>query len=135
MAFCLLQAFCIVCYFMVGFYAGAAQFFLFLAVFCMFQLTSESIGVLCATATSNATFAVLVSRTPGQSTANCSTCCHLGCGEICTMHAQATLGPLFPLAPTVSASSHWHPIWRFAPLLLLGDGLSSDICHLRPEIL
>jgi hypothetical protein len=54
-------AFCLVMYFMVGYYAGAAQFFLMMAVFCMFQLTSESVGLLCATATTNATFAVLVS--------------------------------------------------------------------------
>lgn len=52
--------FVVVSYFMVGYVADAPEFFLMLAVFVMFQLTSESIGVLSSAFTTNATYATLV---------------------------------------------------------------------------
>ena len=53
------------CYFMVGYVVGAKEFFVYLAVYVMFQLTSESVGVLCAALTKDATLAVLVSGPAG----------------------------------------------------------------------
>ncbi|KAL4435933.1 hypothetical protein ABPG77_000695 [Micractinium sp. CCAP 211/92] len=52
--------FCVVMYWMVGYAPSAAAFFIFVAVFCMFQLTSETIGTMCAIACGNATYAILL---------------------------------------------------------------------------
>lgn len=49
---------------MVGYAPSAAAFFIFVAVFCMFQLTSETIGTMCAIACGNATYAILVRPLP-----------------------------------------------------------------------
>ncbi|GAB4821715.1 hypothetical protein N2152v2_008761 [Parachlorella kessleri] len=54
------SAFCLVCYFMVGYVVAAKEFFIFLVVYVLFQLTSESVGVLCAALTKDATLAVLL---------------------------------------------------------------------------
>lgn len=45
---------------MVGLVPHAANFFIFLAAFTMFQLTSETIGEICAAVSGSATYAVLV---------------------------------------------------------------------------
>jgi ATP-binding cassette, subfamily G (WHITE), member 2 len=45
---------------MVGYVPTAQGFFVFLAAYILFMLTSESIGVLCAVVTSSATYAVLL---------------------------------------------------------------------------
>ncbi|KAL4458831.1 hypothetical protein ABPG75_013696 [Micractinium tetrahymenae] len=52
--------FCVVMYWMVGFAPSAAAFFIFVAAFCMFQLTSETIGTMCAIVCGNATYAILL---------------------------------------------------------------------------
>lgn len=53
--------FCVVMYWMVGYYASFLAFLIFTAAFCLFQLTSETIGTVCAIVTGTSTYAVLVS--------------------------------------------------------------------------
>jgi len=47
---------------MVGFYPSFATFCTFLAAYVLFQLVSESIGVMCAIACVNSTYGLLVSE-------------------------------------------------------------------------
>ena len=44
----------------VGYVANAGSFFIYLIAFALFQLVSETIGMLCAICSRNATYAVLV---------------------------------------------------------------------------
>jgi ATP-binding cassette, subfamily G (WHITE), member 2 len=52
--------FVVISFFMVGYAMTASNFFVFLAAYIMFQITSESIGLMCGMATSSATYAILV---------------------------------------------------------------------------
>ncbi|PSC76238.1 ABC transporter [Micractinium conductrix] len=52
--------FCVVMYFMVGYYPSAGCFFTFLLAFCLFQLISESVGGMWAAVCGNSTYAILV---------------------------------------------------------------------------
>lgn len=54
------QAFGVIAYFMIGYVIEPGPFFVYMAAYILFQLTSESIGVLCGALTTNATYAVLV---------------------------------------------------------------------------
>jgi ABC-type multidrug transport system ATPase subunit/ABC-type multidrug transport system permease subunit len=52
--------FVVISFFMVGYAMTVSNFFVFLAAYIMFQITSESIGLMCGMATSTATYAILV---------------------------------------------------------------------------
>ncbi|EFN53222.1 hypothetical protein CHLNCDRAFT_137099 [Chlorella variabilis] len=52
--------FCVLMYFMVGYVPDFVNFLVFLAAFCMFQLVSETVGVMCAIVTKSSTYAVLI---------------------------------------------------------------------------
>ncbi|KAL4859144.1 ABC transporter G family member 9 [Chlorella vulgaris] len=52
--------FCVLMYFMVGYYLNVVNFLVFLAAFCLFQLISESIGLMCAIVTPSSTYAILI---------------------------------------------------------------------------
>lgn len=51
----------LVTFFMVGYWASAAKFFIYYAAYALFMLVSETIGMLAAILTRNSTYAVLVS--------------------------------------------------------------------------
>ena len=55
--------FCLLMYFIVGYQAVAAKFFIFLSVSVLFQLTSETIGCASAIVTKTATSGIIVSST------------------------------------------------------------------------
>ena len=95
-----MQAFCIVCYFMVGYVVAAKEFFVYLAVYVMFQLTSESVGVLCAALTKDATLAVLVSEASGL-TLTYLACCW------CTCSPQPATVPGCQCRPSLPLSTHF----------------------------
>jgi hypothetical protein len=52
--------FCFISFFMIGFAITATNLFIYLGAFVMFELTSENIGVMCATVTKNSTSAILI---------------------------------------------------------------------------
>ncbi|PSC69816.1 ATP-binding cassette sub-family G member 2 [Micractinium conductrix] len=52
--------FAVITYWMVGYAADAGRFFVYVALLNMFQLTSETLGLLCALCTSRSTYAVIL---------------------------------------------------------------------------
>lgn len=52
--------FCVIAYFMVGYYASAGQLFIYLAVMNLFQITSETLGLITALITSRSMYAVIL---------------------------------------------------------------------------
>ena len=55
-----MQLFCLVAYFMVGYVVAASNFFIFLVVYNLFQLCSETIGFMCAAVTKTSTYGILI---------------------------------------------------------------------------
>ena len=53
------SVFAIIVYFMVGYQALLSKFLVFWLVCCLFQLTSETLGLLCAIATRTSTTAII----------------------------------------------------------------------------
>eukprot|EP00889_Picochlorum_renovo_P008324 jgi/Picre1/35354/NNA_002816.t1 len=49
----------LIAYFMVGYTITVSNVFIYLAAYALFQITSESIGVMCAAVTKNSTYATL----------------------------------------------------------------------------
>lgn len=52
--------FCAITYWMVGYAASAGRFFIFTATLCLFQITSETMGLLCAISTPRSMYAVIM---------------------------------------------------------------------------
>lgn len=74
---------------MVGYAPSAAAFFIFVAAFCMFQLTSETVGTICAIICGNATYSILVRGQHGSA----APCDAVSCDQAALALRCVTLSP------------------------------------------